>query len=83
MEAYLQLIVDEWTDQYKQLLDPPQDAWDTIRVLPALADLRAGDEKSLFDKDYLMGHKEVLRLMRDDIFSTNDENDLSTKATHA
>lgn len=76
MEAYLERIVDEWRDRYKSLPDPPHDAWNAIKDLPALADLRTGDEKSLFDKDYLMGHKEVLRLMRDDIFSPTDENGL-------
>lgn len=74
MEDYLKGIVDEWKDQYMSLPSPPADAWDAIKALPALADLRNGDEKSLFANNYIAGHKEVLRLMRDDMFSPAEEN---------
>jgi hypothetical protein len=77
MEHYLKRIVDEWKKEYKNLPNPPDDAWDAIKALAALEDLRKGDEKSLFAKDYLAGHKEALRLMRDDMFSPADEDGLS------
>ena len=68
MEKYLNELIVEWKDQYRSLPDPPGDAWGKIKTLPVLTDLRTGDQKSRFYEQYLLGHREVLRLMRKDIF---------------
>jgi hypothetical protein len=72
MESYLDRIVDEWKGRYKDLPEPPSDAWDEIESLPALADLRKGDERSQFYNEYLSGHREALRLMREDVFGRDN-----------
>jgi hypothetical protein len=77
MEAYLDLIVNEWRDYRPDhiiLADRPEGAWEEISKLPHLADLLKGDKTTQFYHQYLNGHENALRLMRTDIFGPHGQN---------
>lgn len=73
MEGYLDGLVAEWRDAYFHLPNPPAPAWGLIGQLPKLADLRQGDEDSIFYKNYLLSYQEALRLIRADIFEMSED----------
>jgi hypothetical protein len=83
MEGYLKEIVDEWVEwkhHYEEQAKPPGDPWNEIKNLPALKDLRTGDETSRFHTKYILqGHREALKFMRQDIFGPDDQNGSDTE----
>jgi hypothetical protein len=68
MEDYLNGILSEWETSYRQLPESSADAWGAITSLEKLGDLRRGDGAPGFNREYLEGYREAVRLMRQEIF---------------